>query len=117
MGLLDIQDVPSWYPGPLLRTLSLPVDEVLEAPPLAAGTQQTVNSEGRANFNHPGGGCDWEAGINGLSQKGLIFNTWKMGWIRMVLGNFRCAATGLMTFDDKWPDKSGTQFFLLYSQW
>lgn len=53
MELLNIQDVPSWYPGLLLRTVSLPVNEVLEAPPLAAGTQ-AVNSEGRATINHPG---------------------------------------------------------------
>lgn len=55
--LLDnpcIQDVLRWHPGPLLRTVCLPVNEVLEAPPLAAGTQQAVNSEGRATINHPG---------------------------------------------------------------
>lgn len=37
-------------------------------------------------------------GINGLSWKGLIFETWKIRWIRLVQGSLSQTATVLIIF-------------------
>lgn len=52
--LLDqvfVQDVPRWHPRSLLRTITLPVDEVLQAPSLPTGMDQAADSEGRTTID------------------------------------------------------------------
>jgi len=49
-----VQDVASRDPGPLLWTVSLPFDRVLNAPSLAAGEQQAPNGLGGTTIHEVG---------------------------------------------------------------
>ncbi|AWP12506.1 Hypothetical protein SMAX5B_019222 [Scophthalmus maximus] len=50
-----IQYLTPGYPAPLLRTVTLPVNERLNASTPAAGVENPTNREGRMVINHPRG--------------------------------------------------------------
>jgi len=50
-----VQNEATGHPGPLLRTVPLPVDEVLKSPASAAYVQQFSDGVGRVIVDNPGG--------------------------------------------------------------
>lgn len=67
---LRVEDVVSRNPGPLLRTITLPVAQILETSTPAAGVQQMQRRVDGTSVNDKGKGGG-AAGTMGLSQNGF----------------------------------------------
>ena len=87
MGVRDetgIHDEASRDPGVLLRTVPLPIHQVLYPTSTAAGVKEAPDS------------VHW-TGARGLSWTCLTLETWNVGWIIMDLGSRRRTASVLLT--------------------
>lgn len=91
-----INDLAPRYPLSRLRTVTLPIHEVLETPPTTSGVHDTANGVDRTPVDHPRGGGREGGGNRGLRRTGFKQETWKAGWTLRVLGNFRRTTAGLM---------------------
>lgn len=74
---VQVKDMVSSIPGPLLWTIVLPVNQVLKSHPTAAGPNQASNREGWTPPSiRRGGGTTRDCG---LSWIGFSLDTWKVG--------------------------------------
>ena len=93
-----IQDVTRRPPAPFLRTVALPVHEVLEAPTPPTHVQQPPHRvDLRALDDARRGGGAGGSGTRGQDMTGLTRETWKVGWILRERGRRRTTAARLMT--------------------
>lgn len=94
----DVQNPPSGDPAPLLRSITLPVNEVLQAVALATEVQNLVCRECRQAIDEPGrwrGQCRREHWID---EDQLSREMWKAGWTLREWGSWRRTVTGVITF-------------------
>lgn len=92
-----VQDERSGNPGFLLRTVSLPINQVPEAPPSMLDIQDAVDSEDAVVVDEARRRSLKGVGVlKGLSEMGLIWETWNVGWIRMDEVSLSLITKGLM---------------------
>lgn len=87
---LSAHDEPSRDPIAFLRTISLPVYQILNSSFSMLRVEKLLHSIYRTSIDQlrgEGGGSS-----SGLTWTGLMFNTWKVGWMRMALGSWSLTA-------------------------
>ena len=70
----SIQNMPCGDPGPLLRTIPLPVHQVLETPSPATGTKEAMDGIGRAPIDDAG--WRWR---RGSGDQGALMDGFDLG--------------------------------------
>lgn len=83
-----VKDKRPWNPGPVLRTVSLPINQVLE---VTLSYRKDAIDRGCARWLKGGR-------QRGLSDIGFSCDTWRVGWILIDDQGWRQTADGLMIF-------------------
>ncbi len=92
-----IQNVPSRYPTSLLRTVTFPVHQVLKSASPPSRVQNTTYRISKFPIYESRRGGTRTGGLIREKNTGLIFDTWKAGWILLYAGgSLSRIVTGLM---------------------
>ncbi|CAL8311206.1 unnamed protein product [Merluccius merluccius] len=106
-----IQKRPPRDPAPLLRSITLPVDKVLQAAAPAVGVQNPVHSERRLAINEPGGWRGRERREQWADKDGFEQGNMK-GWVDSESAGKLETVMGVITFSTtKGPMYLGDSFF------